>query len=386
MSYRYVRVASFYPSMFADFIQKCPQHEALSYEDIKDRFFFQAYGLSNFYETQLALLGNITDTIVPSFDLMQEKWRAVHGFRGLTRFATVLEQLVALQPEVLYIEDIFFFSEIELDQIRSKVKSLRLVYGFLGSAYAESTLRRMRKYDFIVTCTNELADEFRAAGIDDERTDISFFGALTSGEQFHNGRNEILQYLVTHGVDIKLFSEVTQGTDHLRIPIQAVAKAVGAISRLGYFSALEDLSIVRKVRGWVPRESMVVDRRVQERIRRPLFGLDMYKALSTSTVTFNSHIKRSRLARNMRLFEATGVGTCLLTDWRENMADMFEDGKEVVNYRSAEDCLAKVQWLVQNPDEAGRIGAAGQRKCLEEHTYKNRASRLDQIIGDRLSS
>ena len=41
-------------------------------------------------------------------------------------------------------------------------------------------------------------------------------------------------------------------------------------------------------------------------------------------------------ANNMRLYEATGVGALLVTDWKENLGEMFEPGKEVVAYRSPE--------------------------------------------------
>ena len=33
----------------------------------------------------------------------------------------------------------------------------------------------------------------------------------------------------------------------------------------------------------------------------------------------------------MRLFEATGCGTLLITDWKENIEDFFKIDKEIVN-------------------------------------------------------
>ena len=39
-----------------------------------------------------------------------------------------------------------------------------------------------------------------------------------------------------------------------------------------------------------------------------------------------------------RLFEATGVGTLLVTDWKKNLHEMFEPGKEVIVYHSPEEC------------------------------------------------
>jgi hypothetical protein len=37
-----------------------------------------------------------------------------------------------------------------------------------------------------------------------------------------------------------------------------------------------------------------------------------------------------RLATNQRLYEVTGVGSVLVTDWKSNMPDLFDLDREVV--------------------------------------------------------
>src|SRR5262249_49314599 len=69
------------------------------------------------------------------------------------------------------------------------------------------------------------------------------------------------------------------------------------------------------------------------------WGLQMYRILAASRITLNRHGEISgRFANNMRLFEATGVGTLLVTDWKDNLNEMFEVGKEVVAYRTPQEC------------------------------------------------
>ena len=41
----------------------------------------------------------------------------------------------------------------------------------------------------------------------------------------------------------------------------------------------------------------------------------------------------------MRLYEATGVGTLLVTDYKDNLHEMFIPGKEVVVYRDADEAV-----------------------------------------------
>ena len=82
----------------------------------------------------------------------------------------------------------------------------------------------------------------------------------------------------------------------------------------------------------------------------------------------------------MRMFEATGCGTLLITDWAENLADYFEPEREVVTYRDPEECADKARWFLDHDEERRRIAAAGHGRCLAEHTYAQRARRLEALV------
>lgn len=116
-----------------------------------------------------------------------------------------------------------------------------------------------------------------------------------------------------------------------------------------------------------------------------VFGLKMYEVLANSKITINSHINISgKYAANMRLFEATGAGTCLLTDHKENLGDYFEVDKEIVTYTSIEDCLEKIEWLLKNEKKREEIAKAGQQRTFTEHTYESRVNALIDIINPYL--
>lgn len=107
----------------------------------------------------------------------------------------------------------------------------------------------------------------------------------------------------------------------------------------------------------------------------------MFEVLFNSDIVLNIHADSSpEYASNMRLYEATGVGSCLLTDSKKNMKDLFTPEKEVVIYDSISDCIEKATWLMQHPEERERIAKAGKRRCLQDHTYDNRAVEFDKII------
>lgn len=109
--------------------------------------------------------------------------------------------------------------------------------------------------------------------------------------------------------------------------------------------------------------------------------MDMYRALARSRITLNRHINvAENYANNMRLYEATGVGALLLTDRKDNLGDLFEIGKEVVAYSSAEEAAELVRYYLAHPDEAQTIARAGQARTLREHTYRHRMEELIPIL------
>jgi len=106
----------------------------------------------------------------------------------------------------------------------------------------------------------------------------------------------------------------------------------------------------------------------------------MYQVLRNSLLTLNHHGNIPPCANNMRLFEATGVGTLLITDWKENLHEMFDLGKEVIAYRTPEECAELIQYYLEHEDEREQIARAGQQRTLREHTYYQRVQELVDII------
>ena len=113
----------------------------------------------------------------------------------------------------------------------------------------------------------------------------------------------------------------------------------------------------------------------------PVYGLDYYKVLQRSRITFNAH---GDLARggvgNQKLFQATGVGACTITDRGANLGELFKDGTEVLTYDCVEDCVEKVDYLLNHEDERREIAAAGRMRTLSEHSSRKRYSEVDEII------
>jgi SAM-dependent methyltransferase len=89
-------------------------------------------------------------------------------------------------------------------------------------------------------------------------------------------------------------------------------------------------------------------------------------------------------ANNMRLFEATGCGALLITDYKDNLAELFDIGREVVAYRSPEECVELVAYYLQHPEQAATIARAGQARTLRDHSYAANLAETSAILRNHL--
>jgi spore maturation protein CgeB len=111
----------------------------------------------------------------------------------------------------------------------------------------------------------------------------------------------------------------------------------------------------------------------------------MYEVLARSKVVLNRHIDVAEgYANNMRLYEATGAGALLLTDAKSNLAELFDPGSEIVTYQDADDLVATLAQLAADRDRRIAIAAAGQRRTLRDHTYRQRMTQLTELLQARL--
>ena len=98
-------------------------------------------------------------------------------------------------------------------------------------------------------------------------------------------------------------------------------------------------------------------------------------------MTLNRHINvAGDYANNMRLFEATGVGSLLITDKKINLGEYFSVGTEILAYDSPDEAAELARWAIDHPDEADSIAKAGQLRTLTEHTYDRCMERLVGIL------
>ncbi|GJL81765.1 MAG: hypothetical protein DHS20C01_13990 [marine bacterium B5-7] len=107
-------------------------------------------------------------------------------------------------------------------------------------------------------------------------------------------------------------------------------------------------------------------------------GLEMYQAYKNSKIVLNDYIDvAGGVGVNMRIFEAVGIGSFLLTRMADNLYDIFP--KDVIaTFVDERDCIDKIKYYLGNEREREEMAKEAQRIVLETRSYAK--------IMDKLSS
>jgi spore maturation protein CgeB len=395
------RITTLYPGNLKDFYSRHQGISKQSYQEQKKNLEYNAFGWSDFWDDALIPLGYDVMEIILNAEPMQRAWARENsipdsGGMGLNEIA--LEQIKWFQPDILWFDDL---SEDLLKRIRFEFPSIRLVLGWVGSAIPKSSI--WQHMDLILTCAPESRDYLQAAGFrskqihhgfdprinsrlndNPKKSDVSFIGQIVLRSQFHLYREHFLEQLTSH-VDIDIFSpnaDFGWKDDFKTLLMQILYEGYQITKHVGFLeSTIKSLPVIGKVTQWTSKPRFPINRKLQQSMKPAVFGLEMFQVLRDSKISLNIHADSSpTYASNIRLFEATGVGTCLLTDWKENIPELFEPDKEVVIYKTVPECVEKIRWLLEHPKEREEIAQAGKARTLKEHTFSHRAKQLDEII------
>lgn len=117
---------------------------------------------------------------------------------------------------------------------------------------------------------------------------------------------------------------------------------------------------------------------------RHLPGLDYYEELPrfypASKINFNCTSRQMPGAVNQRVFDVPATGAFLLTDYREQMENLFDLKKEVAVYHTPEEIPALIEKFSRNSLLRDTIASAARARILAEHTYEIRLKRMLTIM------
>jgi spore maturation protein CgeB len=389
-------VSSVYQGSLDQFYSRNPGADELKYKPHLEKFLSGTTEFVASYTRNFRALKVEAECAVANDDKLQLKWAAENGLNRNDKFSILLGQIRSFNPDVLWLENINAFTKDQILQIRNDVNSIRLIIAYHCAPYTRELLDKLRNADFVITCTPGLKQSFEKEGLkvylvyhgfDKDllqrirNTDgvysnnLIFSGSLITGGNFHSARINLIESLVKEKIDIALYVTLENS---LRITAkQSIYMVAQVLKKLKLGRLTEKFNVFEYGKSPVSKYSAGL----LKLNHPPLYGLDMYNLFSSSKIVLNIHIGvAADYAGNMRMFEVTGTGSCLLTDNKKNLIDLFEPGREIIVYDNQEDCIAKVKWLMEHEEERAAIARAGQKKTLEMHTVENRVRSIIEII------
>ena len=99
-----------------------------------------------------------------------------------------------------------------------------------------------------------------------------------------------------------------------------------------------------------------------------------------SDINFNCTSQQMKGAVNQRVFDVPTCNAFLITDYRRQMENLFEPGREIVYYSHPDEIPGLVDMYLNAPDKRQRIIDAARKRVLAEHTYDHRMNSLMETM------
>ena len=367
-----LKTAHCYPRYINWFYGRNPGLECQPYEEQLEKLHQDSFA-KNSWKHYLEPSGQFqVEDVILNVEPLQKRW----AFENKVQYDEsnwmediFVAQLRAHRPDVIFVNHHGILLNT-LPKLKARGEAPFYTIGFDGIAAHDQGM--VLDVDLVLTCLQRTASFYekmgrkayvmphgfdpqileRSRSVVAESVDVSFIGqASILGT--HRERAELLAAVVRRVPADYWLGNLPSNYSFIRNKLGAIKRGQNP-ELLGVPKVLSDLRRLRGVN------------------RGELYGLEMFSQMAASKISLNCHIAAAgKHAANMRLFEATGMGSCLLTDWKDNMADLFEPDQEVVTFSSADEAVEKILWLLENEQARSDIALAGQKRTLATHNVKN---------------
>lgn len=355
---KFLVLDTYYPSFLRRAYAGRPGLAEAPFEEQRAHLLGLAFGTADFFSRNLRALGHEAEELIVNGEAIQRMWAREHGLsvrgRGNSALFEILEaQIRTLRPDVLHLQDVPWTPP---DLVRRLREVVPLVTG--QTSYPLPPGLDVGPYDLLFTPVPHFVEMYRRRGVPVEFLRIAFDPSVLE---------RLGPVPVTRGA---VFVGGYAGAQHG--PGAAVLEAVSRRAPVEFFG--------------YGVEALQKDSPIRSGYRGEAWGIDMYRVLASSRIALNRHGPvAGRHAANMRLYEATGTGTMLLTDRKDDLGTLFELDREVVAWDSAEECAEKIRWYLDHESERAAIAAAGRARTLREHTYRHRMEELAHHARTRIA-
>jgi spore maturation protein CgeB len=99
-----------------------------------------------------------------------------------------------------------------------------------------------------------------------------------------------------------------------------------------------------------------------------------------TAINFNATSLQMKAAVNQRVFDAPAAGGFVLTDFREQLAELFKVGEEVACFGEVGEIPDLVRFYLHHADVREKMTAKARSRVLAEHTYRHRVAAMLEVM------
>jgi spore maturation protein CgeB len=369
-----------YPKFLAQLYRDNPGLECADYDVQMAARNDSLFGVADYYSRNFRALGHEACEVHVNNRLMQGAWARAHGLNKALPAPSVPERngassrsswkkmlrpllrrlrpyrLAAWEADILAAQIADFRPDVILNQEMGYIDNRTLaaikpagvkLIGQIAAALPDDN--DFSAYDLVISSLPNLVEWFRARGVRAEVNRLAFEPSIL----------DRLGPAPARDVDVSFVGSLSNvHSGRIRL-LEQIAREVGLQI---WGNGIESLPASSSLHACYQGEA---------------WGRDMYGVLRRSRITINNHLDLAGpWANNMRLYEATGMGTMLLTDAKQNLAEIFVPEEEVATYRDPAECIAQIRRYISDEPRRAAIAAAGQRKAIMVQNYAGRTAEI----------
>jgi hypothetical protein len=336
-----------------------------TFADLTDVFLQDRFGASHFLAPVLArdpaaFFTNGDDQVA------QRRWAAEHGLPAATSMADILlAQIEHHRTEVFYNLDPMRYGSAFVRQLPACVKAA------VAWRAAPSPGADFAAYDRVVCNFPSILRGYETAGWkaayllpahdpemdpyadnEDRPVDILFVGGYT---RYHRQRAAILEAVAT----LRERFRIVFYLDRSRATRWAESPLGRCIPPLARHRRPDDICAVS---------------------HDPVFGRELYQALSRARVVLNGAIDMAGEDRgNMRCWEAMGCGAAMVSDRGRYPLGMVE-GQSMLTYRQAPEAVQQIEALLDDPARLSALARAGNKMIRSRYSKAQQWQDFQKLV------
>jgi glycosyltransferase involved in cell wall biosynthesis len=316
------------------------------------------------------------EEIITNDSILQKKWASEHGLNPNSSLDEIFLEQIKFYKPIIFIDNSSYFMSHNAVDFKQKLNISKVIAwdGYTGSQFKQQS----KGVDLIITCVEYIKNIYQDLGFESKLLPFGFdnriFDQLKSSLTFqnrlcftgsisdnvHKERKELLLTILKNKIPLELY-----------------------ISNIGNKNTWLSRAQIRAIKDFRLKDFKDYYT-LQSHNLGGVYGIEMYRTIGQNAIQLNSHGDGSLQAGNMRLYEATGMGTLLLTDWKENIGSIFEPEKEIITYKNKAEAIDKINYYLKNTNEAKEIALNGQNRTFAQYSTQSRIMTFEKICDEIL--